>query len=244
MISFSSHTVQLNGISNVVSAQLGQARQDWEAKQPPRQYLGCSYLGDECERKVQYTYLKKTDFDGQLLRIFDRGHWIEEYLITWLRRAGYGLLTEDPATSGQFGVSFLDGRIRGHADGIIVGAMPGVVLPFEVPALWECKGLGDKSWKDLCKRKLRASKPTYYGQVQLYMFGLGLSRCLFTACNSNTMELRHELVEYDEMKTMELLTRGERVLMYSQHGEMVSRAFESTDYRCKYCDFRDECWTD
>jgi len=232
-----------SSIADYVSQRMDAAREEHEGREPRRKYLGCSYLGEECERKIQFTYLAQASFPGQLLRIFDRGRWAEDYITLWLKRAGFALITEDAATGGQFEVSFMNGQVKGHADGIIAGGLRSQ-LPFPVPALWECKCLGDKSFKDLVKNKLRKSKPTYYGQVQLYMRGLKLSHCLFTAMNGNTMALHHELVEYDEEAAGELMGKAGRLLMYCDAGELVPRSFAVTDYRCKYCDWKDKCWQD
>ena len=227
---------------NAVTQRMDQALVKWRASsEPRREYLGCSYLGYECDRKVQYTYLHGLDADAQLLRIFDRGRWAEDYLADLIRRAGIALVTTQPG-GGQFEVSFLDGRVCGHADGIIAGSLDSDPLPFEVPTLWECKCLGDKGWKELVKAKLRRAKPHYFGQVQLYMAGLELNQCLFTALNGNTLELHHELVDFQPAVAEELLTRAARILMYTDAGELSARGFERTDYRCRYCEHRTQCW--
>ena len=241
MIDLNSKTAERQAISDAITMRIDVAIERANLAEPHRKYLGCSYLGDECERKIQLTYMERPGFSGQLLRIFDRGRWAEDYIAGWFQRAGIALVTEQP-DGGQFDVEFLGGRVRGHADGIIAGSVTATPLPFDVPALWECKCLGDKSFKDLVKRKLRLSKPTYWGQIHLYMMGLGLSRCLFTAMNGNTLELYHEVVGYDSAVGNDLLQRAERILMYCGAGELVSRAFEQTDYRCRFCDWNERCW--
>src|SRR5947209_1893321 len=93
-------------------------------RQAPRAYLGGSRIGEPCGRKLVYelTHVSKDpgrDFDGQILRIFDAGHQFETLTIRWLRAAGFDV-RDRGADGEQFGFSVADGRLRGHADGVIV----------------------------------------------------------------------------------------------------------------------------
>lgn len=65
----------------------------------PRDYLGASRLGAECDRALQYEYLDTSkddgrDFDGKTLRIFAAGHVFEDLAIEWLRKAGFEIYTK------------------------------------------------------------------------------------------------------------------------------------------------------
>ncbi|ALN60843.1 hypothetical protein GLE_5502 [Lysobacter enzymogenes] len=64
----------------------------------------------------------------------------------WLRLAGFELRTHTEA-GGQFGFKAADGRVAGHADGIIVAGP----ASFRYPMLWENKAVGTKTFRD-CKR--------------------------------------------------------------------------------------------
>jgi len=126
-------------------------------RQKPRDYLGGSRVGEPCARKLVYeiTHTSKDpgrDFDGGILRIFDAGHQFEDLSIRWLKRAGFDLRDRGP-DGEQIGFSAADGRLRGHADGVIV-AGPDVGIRW--PALFEHKALGSKSWNDLVKRTVTA----------------------------------------------------------------------------------------
>ena len=135
--------------------------------QPPRQYLGASRLGASCERQLQYEYAGAPvdpgrGFSGRLLRIFERGHRMEEAMAGWLRMAGFGLETERH-DGQQFGFSALDGRLQGHVDGVL-SAGPDWL---SYPALWESKCLGASPWRQLAKSGLAVARPTYAAQVAL-----------------------------------------------------------------------------
>lgn len=90
---------------------------------------------------------------------------------------------------------------------------------------------------------VRRSHPKYWAQMQLYMGGLRLQRGLITAVDADTMELRHELVEFDETAFKALLVRAEHVLTCSEAGEMVPRcATTPAALECKMCHWADACW--
>lgn len=92
---------------------------EYHESQEKRKYLGASMLGDECMRKVQLQYLgNQAKVSAQTLRTFDIGHRLEDLVAEWLRIAGFDLKTRNE-NGEQFGFSVADGKLQGHADGII-----------------------------------------------------------------------------------------------------------------------------
>ena len=149
-----------------INALIDTALETDEAARPARAYLGGSRLGVPCERALQYEYARApkddgAELDGRTLRIFATGHVFETLAAGWLRAAGFELYTTrgNRPDGGQFAFSVAGGRIRGHVDGIIA-AGPDGLLP-GTPALWECKSLNAKSWRDTAKRGVVVSKPVY-----------------------------------------------------------------------------------
>ena len=223
-----------------------QALQSERDATSPREYLGASRLGASCERQLQYEYAQAPvdhgkGFSGRLLRIFERGHRTEDMVIRWLRLAGFNLKTED--TNGrQFGFSVAGGRLRGHVDGVLVGGPEGFVFP----ALWENKCLGAKSWRDVEKRGLTASKPIYAAQIALYQSYLELHKqpALFTAVNADTMGIYAELSPFDAALAQRMSDRAARVISATEAGELLPRSFtDSTHFECKFCAWAERCWS-
>jgi hypothetical protein len=106
-------------------------------RQRPRDYLGGSRIGEACARKLVYEVAHTPkdagrDFDGGILRIFEAGHQFETLSIRWLRQAGFDL-RDRGADGEQFGFAAASGKLRGHADGVIV-AGPDVGIRW--PSLW------------------------------------------------------------------------------------------------------------
>lgn len=72
---------------------------------------------------------------------------------------------------------------------------------------------------------------------------LKLPRALFTAINADTMEIYHEVVDYDRTEANLAVARVAAVIEASNQGTMVQRCTNDPSfYICKWCDFRGECW--
>ncbi|MES9885187.1 MAG: hypothetical protein ABW140_00095 [Candidatus Sedimenticola sp. 6PFRAG1] len=220
--------------------------------QTPRAYLGTSRLGVACDRALQYEYLQAPvdlgrELSGKTLRIFEAGHLFEDVAIRWLREAGFDLHTET-MQGGQYGFSAAGGRIQGHVDGILAAGPES--LGIGCPALWECKSLNAKSWKDTVKRGVTLSKPVYAAQIALYQAymepkvpGISENPAIFTAINKDTAELYFEQVPFNGDLAQRASDRGVRILQACDAHELLPRlANDPTHYECKFCPWQDRCW--
>ena len=241
MLDFNSTTTFSERFEALIDAGL-QAREQQQGK---RQYLGASRLGVSCERQLQYEYAQAPvdpdkGFSGRILRIFERGHRMEDAMVGWLRAAGFILKTEGK-DGQQFGFSVADGKLQGHCDGVFVGGPEG----YAYPALWECKFLGAKAWRDLEKNKLAVAKPVYAAQVALYQAHLQLHEhpALFTAINADSMDIYVELVPFDGALAQRMTDRAVKVITATEAGELLPRGFnDPTHFECRMCAWQDRCW--
>lgn len=241
MIDFNSSSSISGQITALVDAGMQQAR----ARQPERLYLGASRLGVACERALQFEYAKAPvdhgrDIPGRMLRIFERGHVMEDCMVGWLRDAGFDLRTRK-ADGEQFGFSAAGERLQGHIDGVIVAGPEG----FAYPCLWENKCLGNKTWREMEKHRLAVAKPVYAAQVALYQAYLELTEhpALFTAINADTMEIYAELVPFDAALAQRMSDQAVKVITATEAGELLPRAFnDQTHFECRMCTWQDRCW--
>lgn len=79
----------------------------WQNRQnePRRGYLGGSVIGRECERQLWYGFRwcdPAGQFEGRILRLFDRGHREEATFVAELRGIGCKVYDIDPSTGRQF----------------------------------------------------------------------------------------------------------------------------------------------
>jgi len=248
MLDFNSSSSFSKRVTGFIDEALAAERDE----QTPRSYLGASRLGVACDRALQYEYLQAPvdpgrELSGTTLRIFEAGHVFEDLAIRWLRMAGFELYTET-SQGKQYGFSVAGGRIQGHVDGILAAGPEHLRLGY--PALWECKSLNNKSWKDTVKRGVSLSKPVYASQIALYQAYMepqvpGISRnpALFTAINKDTAELYFEQVPFNGELAQRASDRGVRILQASDAHELLPRlANDPTHYECKFCAWQDRCW--
>lgn len=221
----------------------------------PRMYLGGSRLGHACERALQYEFVRAPkdeggDFDGRTLRIFAIGHVLEDLAVRWLRQAGFDLYTRkgNQPDGEQFGFAVAGGRMRGHVDGILAG---GPDLPdLGYPALWECKTMNAKNWRETVAKGVVVTKPVYAAQIALYQVymegavaGISAHPALFTAINKDTAELHHELVPFDGALAQRISDRAVRILRATDAGNLLPRLATDPDFfECRFCPWKGRCW--
>jgi len=209
-----------------------------------RSYLGASGIGEPCARQLQYGYLgavadEGSGFSARTRRIFHRGHKGEEWMIDWIRAAGFDLKTEKHGK--QFGFEDCDGRFKGHVDGVIVGGPDG----FAFPALWENKVLGAKGFASLVKHGVAKAYPKYAAQVAVYQAYMQLAEnpAVFTALNADTMDIHVELVKFNQQLAQESIDKAARILEACDHGETLPRITDDPEsFSCRFCAFKGMCW--
>jgi hypothetical protein len=207
-----------------------------------RTHLGASVLGEKCLRKIWFTFhwCEWEDFDGRMLRLFNRGHTAEHGFAALLRNVGATVWTVD-ADGKQFKVSAFGGHVGGSMDGV-AQHLPGLPngLPAGTPVLLEMKTHNDKSFKELLRKGLQASKVKHYRQAQLYMHLAGLKWCLYCAVNKNDDALWFDFFAYDESVGRYLLNRAETVIF----GEGLPPRISETPswFECTFCPMKGVCF--
>ncbi len=251
MLDFNSRSQTSAHVNAAIDAALVAANQ----ATPPRSYLGGSRLGHACERALQFEFVKApkdegSDFDGRLLRIFGIGHALEDVAVAWLRAAGFDLYTRRGGGEHgeQFGFSVAGGRIRGHVDGVFAGGptIPGMAFP----ALWECKTMNAKAWRETSSKGVAVAKPIYAAQIAVYQAymdagvpGVADNPALFTAINKDTAELHHELVPFNAELAQRMSDRAVRILAATDAGELLPRVAAQADhFECRFCPWAKRCW--
>jgi|TARA_R100000030_G_scaffold90705_7_gene75485 hypothetical protein len=211
--------------------QIHRAASPWQ-----RDHLGCSGLGDDCERKIWYSWRwwRPPEFDGRILRLFRRGEIEETWLISDLRSAGVQV-SEGPDLGRQWRTSALGGHLGGSMDAALLGLK-------EAPKTWHCaefKTHNKKSFDDLEKKRVRKSKPMHYAQMQLYCHLFGLSRWAYFAVCKDDDRIYYERGEYDRYYAGELVEKARRIIEASEPPAKIS---EREDYyQCRWCHHREAC---
>lgn len=204
--------------------------------EPPRAHLGASVLGNDCRRKLWYSFrwCVEHDHSGRLLRLFRRGRLEEAQFIRDLVAAGVTVHDRD-ANGQQFQFSDVGGHVGGSMDAAVVGLV-------EAPKTYhvaEFKTHGAKSFAALLKDGVAKSKPEHWAQMQLYMAWSGMERAYYLAVNKDTDELYGERVHYDKEAAERLIAKAHAIVTAPEPLERLNERPEF--YICKFCDARRVC---
>jgi hypothetical protein len=205
----------------------------------PRPYLGASIVGDECLRKVQYTWWCAPVLAARTREIFERGHFFEARARQRLIAAGFKF-----APPEALAFSAADGALRGHADGIIIHG-PNLLGAYLIyPLVWEAKALNAKNFRALERDGLEKAFPQYAAQVALYQAYLDIGNpALFTATNADTCEQLHFTVPFNAERAQEWSDRAVGIIEATRAGELLPRGYDDPDHwKCKSCGHRKRCW--
>lgn len=201
-----------------------------------RAHLGASIIGRKCARELWYTFRWVTlvEHEPRILRLFARGQREEATFVALLRAAGV-TIHETDQNGEQFRFSTIGGHFGGSMDGCGVGFA-------EAPEKWhvvEFKTHGDKSFKDLQKKGVEASKPEHWSQMQIYMLLSGMERAFYLAVNKNDDELHAERIRFEAKKAEALLEKARRIIASDRPLEKLSQ--DPAWYECKFCDHQTVC---
>ncbi len=215
-----------------------------------RPYLGGSIIGTACERALWYGFhwATKKQFSGQLLRLFQRGHKEEPWLVEDMRAIGITVWDTNPDTGKQW--SFSEPATGHHLAGNADGILQGIPEAPKTPHLWECKTHSTKSFNDVKSKGVLLSKPLHYAQMQIYMhwtqatFGKanGCKRALYTAVCKETDEIYSERIYFDKAFALELIDKAKRVITAKTPPPRISD--DATWFECKFCDHHAVCHTE
>lgn len=203
-----------------------------------RAYIGASSIGCECPRKLWYRFNKyPEEFNADSLRRFADGHAVEERILYWLRQIpNINIWTHDE-NGEQFGFSALDGRYKGHYDGVI--EIDGVVYVLEIKASakqGELIRLGEKYPEPLV---LEQWNEEYYAQAMTYCKFAGIGNHLLICADAGGRKLHIVRTPYNAEYADALLMKAERI---ANAKEPPNKVGGKNYWKCKLCSFYGICY--
>jgi hypothetical protein len=234
MLNFNRASLSLEPINVAVNGAIERAAA--QTAELPRPYLGASFVGSECLRRVQYDWWCKPTLSARTRAIFNRGHYHETRMREQLIAAGFKFAAREAL---EFTAA--DGNLRGHADGILIA---GPLSNLIYPCLWECKALNGKNWRAIERGRLATTFPKYAAQVALYQAYLDVTNpALFTAVNCDNCEPLHFLVPFDAERAQAASDRAVTIIEATRAGELLPRAYDDLqDWHCRACPHVERCW--
>jgi len=211
-----------------------------EFAEDPRTHLGASIIGHDCQAYAWNTFrwLKFENFEGRMLRLFNRGHEEETRFCRWLRGIGFQVREVDPDTEKQFRISGCKGHFGGSLDAM-AKAPERYNLPYDLILLGEFKTHNDKSFTKLKKSGVQISKPMHFRQMCSYGRAYGFGWGLYCAVNKDNDELHFEIVKIDVRQADDLFRKADGIIFSQTRPAKIAQTATYVD--CKYCDFADLC---
>ena len=203
-----------------------------------RVHLGASLIGKECLRALwfDFRWTTRADFTGRMLRLFETGQLEEARIVRNLRRIGATVLEVDPDTGRQWRVEAHGGHFGGSLDAVALGLL-------EAPKTWhvlEFKTHSVKSFAEMKRQGVHASKPRHYAQMQVYMHLTGITRAMYVAVCKDTDEIYVERVPADPAEGEALLAKADRVINAARPPAPIST--NSAWWQCRLCEHHPLCF--
>ncbi len=227
-----------------------------EFAEDPRTHLGASIIGNDCAAYGWNTFrwLKFEEFNGRMLRLFNRGHEEEHRFMRWLRLIGFEVHDLDPETKKQFRIVGSKGHFGGSLDSLAKAPLR-YQLPDWLVFLGEFKTHNEKSYTKLAGKKdtmkshplemrhggdgVRKAKPQHYRQMCSYGRAYNLGFGLYCAVNKETDELYFEIVELDFRQADDLFRKADSIVFSQVQTPKIAQT--ETFFDCKFCDFVGIC---
>ena len=210
------------------------------AREPLRDYIGASQLGEPCRRKLwlSFRWARRPAWDGRMLRLFERGKAEEAPLCAYLSMAG---LEMERILDDQLETDF-GSHVKGHPDGIVRSGVP--EAPKTVHVL-EMKTHSRKSFDELAKKGVRESKPMHWVQMQCEMLGASMTlgediqRALYVAVCKDDDRLHIERVRLDRDAAEAAVRKGQETATDDRVPPKLSE--DPGWWQCKTCQFHALC---
>ena len=211
-----------------------------ELAEDPRTHLGASIIGNDCKAYVWNTFrwLKFEQFDGRMLRLFNRGHEEEARFCRWLCGIGFEVRELDPETKKQFRIVGCKGHFGGSLDAMM-RAPARYNLPVDLIILGEFKTHNTKSFDKVKRQGVQISKPQHFRQMCSYGRAYGFKFGLYCAVCKDTDELYFEIVQVDERQADDLFRKAEEIVFTQVRPAKIAQT--ATFFDCKYCDYSGLC---
>jgi hypothetical protein len=195
----------------------------------PRNHLGASEIGEPCARRLVYSFrwMWREQFDGRMLRLFNRGHLEEARIIKWLEAIGCEAKSHD-ANGNQFRIGV--GHFGGSLDGLVrLPEKYQLVNQF----LLEMKTHGAKSFKKLIELGMKQSKPEHYKQMCCYGAAYKLDYGIYFAVCKDTDEIEIEIVEIDPVVAEQMEHKAAGIVSAERLPFKIAASSAFID--CKFC---------
>ncbi|HOY61573.1 MAG TPA: hypothetical protein PK745_00205 [bacterium] len=215
----------------------------------PRQHLGASIIGEECARKIWYSFRWATHgvYTGKQYRLFNTGHKEEIRFVEWFRSIGFEVSELDESTSQQHRISAVGGHFGGSLDS--KACYRGGYGPKELQALisfllnvnvlLEFKTHNKVNFAKLKNHGVILAFPKHYTQMSTYGTFYGMQYCIYAGYCKDDDSLYFEVVKPDHNICNDMLRKAEEVI--TQQTPPRKAGLDSSFWMCKKCTYAEIC---
>lgn len=212
----------------------------------PRNYLGASEIGHDCERYLFYSFRNacKRNISAKGLKAIQDGYDQEAKTIERLRALPFIELINEDEEGNQIGFETLLGHYKGHCDGMIHGLL-------QAPKTWhvfEHKSVNEKKFNDLKKTiEEKGEKEAlynwdmmYYAQAQSYMHEFQLERHYTVVSTPGGRDHISCRTEYKRAYAERILEKTKNIIF--ENWTIPAKISDKREFfKCQWCHMKGIC---
>lgn len=186
-----------------------------------------------CLRKVFYSYKNPKEVDLELLKIFEAGNILHEFIVDVLeseKNPHVELLEKE----SPFKLEVDDITISGRVDDIVIVKIDNKVFLVEVKSTSSLKYTNEPH-------------DSHVMQLQLYMHAKDIHNGLIIYLEKNTLQSKTFPVSYDAKYVEKAIKRLKDIHQHLKENKLPiteARIIYSKNWMCKGCHYREECFKD
>jgi CRISPR/Cas system-associated exonuclease Cas4 (RecB family) len=198
---------------------------EYKPKQVGRYYP--SEIGG-CIRKTWFSYKKPKQVKAELLRIFEAGNMLHEFIAKVLsseKTPEVELLKQEIPIKVEEKNFVISGRI----DNLVLVRIKGKKVLVEVKS---SKYLYDKP------------QPQHVMQLQFYMYAIGIHSGMLLYIQKDNLQTKWFNIEYDSSVVERILKRFKLLddsLKQDKIPEAEAKLNSELSWMCRYCDYKEDC---
>ncbi len=186
-----------------------------------------------CLRKVWYTYKYPLELKPELIKIFEVGNIMHDFVVEVLKSEKN---PDIELLKSEFPVKqeIEDFLISGRVDNLILIKASGKNVLVEV-----------KSTMDI--GYIREAQPHNIVQLQLYMHIIGVHNGILLYIDKKNLQSKIFEIKYDENKAKEIIERFKllhKSIKEDTLPEPEARGDRKTLWMCRYCEYREKCYAE
>ncbi len=185
-----------------------------------------------CIRRVWYSYKFPMEMEPKLIRIFEVGNLMHDFVVNVLKSEKNNNEIELLKSEFPFREIIDDFEISGRIDNLIMVKASGKQVLVEV-----------KSTKDV--EHINEAMPHNVSQLQLYMHYLKIHDGILLYVNKNDLTAKAFDVEYSSEDAEKIIARFgslNKMLKNDIIPKPESRESQKTIWMCRFCEYRNRCY--